>query len=401
MHVSNRLALSGALSGILLLGLTARAYGGVPQNSCSTGATPSATLLIPFFEVDLVSVARQTTLLAVTNAGAQSTLAHVVLWTDWGVPTLAFDIFLAQDDVQTMNLRDIFSGVLPTTGGGSFTGCTNPLAQPTLDATALAKLRQEHTGQPDLAGNCAGSGRAGINVATGYVTIDAAQACSTSILYPSHSGYFVAGGTGIASNENLLVGDFFYVDTVQNYAQGNEAVHIAADAARFGAQPSTFYGAWNGHSGDDARAPLGTRYRARYLNGGAFSGGTDLVVWAEPSSPTPQAVTCGARPTFVDPCQYLRVTPFDENAAGGIAIENFVVSEVAARTEVGGVDYPVASPFGFLDVENRVRPGCEGVPIGDFPLQSWVMPLHSALGRFSVGFNAFRTADDLCPPAVP
>ncbi len=96
-----------------------------------------------------------------TNAGGHATLAHVVLWTDWGLPTLAFDLFLAANDVQSVNLRDLFAGALPVTGGGSFAGCTNPLTLPTLDATALATLRRQHTGQPDSQQRCAGSGRAG------------------------------------------------------------------------------------------------------------------------------------------------------------------------------------------------------------------------------------------------
>ena len=41
------------------------------------------------------------------------------------------------------------------------------------------------------------------------------------------------------------------------------------------------------------------------------------------------------------------------------------------------------------------------LPFLDFPLQSWVMPLASASGRFSVGWNAARVGDELCPPAVP
>ncbi len=397
MSVFNRLALSG----ILLFGLAVRAEGGPLENGCSGGAIPAATLLIPYFEVDLAAADHQTTLFAVTNAGAQATLAHVVLWTDWGVPTLAFDIFLAQNDVQTVNLRDLFSGVLPSTGGGAFVGCTNPLTLPTLDPTALGELRQQHTGQPDIGGNCAGSGRGGPNVATGYVTIDVAQQCSALILYPSHAGYFVAGGTGVAGNENLLVGDFFFVDAAQNYAQGNEAVHIVADATRFGGQPASFYAAWIGHSGDDARAPLGTRYRSRYLNGGPFSGGTDLIVWAEPSTPTPQAVTCGERANFVDPCQYLRTRAFDEAAVGAVAVDNYVVSEVAAKLAVGTLEVPAIPAFGFVEVENRVQPGCLVTPTGDFPLQSWVLPLSSASGRYSVGLNAYRTGDELCPAPAP
>ncbi len=381
----------------LAAGLAAQAFAGVPPSTCSTGAVPAATLLVPYFEVDFNSVDRQTTLFAVTNTANSGTLAHVVVWTDWGVPTLTFDIYLGANDVQSINIRDIFNGVLPQTGGGSFTGCTNPLALPALDAIALADLRKQHTGQPDGSNNCSGSGRAGANVATGFVTIDVAQQCSSTINYPGHAGYFVAGGTGVASNQNLLVGDFFLVDTAEDFAQGNEAVSIVADEAQFGFEPATFYGPWVAHSGDDARAPLGTKYRSRYLNGGAFSGGTELIVWAEPSLTTPQATNCGQRPNFVDACQFLRTKAFDEAANGQAQVDHYAVTEISARLRVGSADVPVVQPFGFVDVENKVEVGCLVSPIGEVPLQLWVMPLTSAQGRFSVGFNAHRIADELCP----
>lgn len=386
--------------GILAAGLAAHAFAGVAPGDCSSGAVPAATLLIPYFEVDLNSVDRQTTLFAVTNAGSEATLAHIVIWTDWGVPTLTFDLFLAANDVQTINLRDVFTGILPHTGGGSFTGCTNPLTLPALDAIAIAALRQQHTGQPDEAGHCAGSGRAGANVATGFVTIDVAQQCSDSITYPGHAGYFAAGGTGVAGNANVLVGDFFLVDTSENYAQGNEAVGLVADAARFGGQPATFYSAWVAQSGDDARAPLGTRYRSRYMNGGAFSGGTDLIVWAAPDLPTPEASTCGARPAAVNACQFLRTTAVDEAAHAQPPVSHFVVTEIAARLTVGSSDVPVVEPFGFVDLENAIQVGCVFEPIGETPLQLWVMPVSSASGRFSVGLNAHRIGDALCPGPV-
>lgn len=388
--------------GVLLLAAAGRAQAGIAPASCPVGAVPAATLLFPYFEVDLAGADHQTTLISVTNAGSHATLAHVVLWTDWGVPTLAFDVALAKDDVQTLNLRDVFAGVLPVTGGVAATNCTNPVTLPTLDAAAVAALRAQHTGQPNAQNRCSGSGRAGVDVAIGYLTIDAAQACSANIHYPSSNGYFAPGGTGIASNENLLVGDFFLVDSALNLAEGDEAVAIVADAARFGGRPATFYGAWIGHSGDDARAPLGTRYRARFLNGGAFTGGTDLVVWAEPSWAALQGVPCGDRPATVDPCQFLRYAVFDEAGAVVDWVEDRLVTEVAGRIAVGGADLPTATPFGFVDTENRVVPLCD-IPIGpppllEFPLQSFVLALHSASGRFAVGLEAHRTADELCPP---
>ena len=56
-----------------------------------------------------------TTLFSINNASAVAVLANVVVWTDLGVPTLGFQVYLTGYDVQTINLRDIFHGNLPRT----------------------------------------------------------------------------------------------------------------------------------------------------------------------------------------------------------------------------------------------------------------------------------------------
>src|SRR4029077_9531384 len=78
--------------------------------TCTMDVVPAATLLLPYFEVDLNSPTARTTLMSINNASDRAVLAHVVLWTDLGVPTLAFDIYLTGLDVQTPNLPDVFSG---------------------------------------------------------------------------------------------------------------------------------------------------------------------------------------------------------------------------------------------------------------------------------------------------
>ena len=84
--------------------------------SCALDGGPAATLLLPYFEVDLDNPNARTTLFSLNNAGDKAALAHVVLWTDVGVPTLTFDVYLTGYDVQEINLRDIFvSGNLPVT----------------------------------------------------------------------------------------------------------------------------------------------------------------------------------------------------------------------------------------------------------------------------------------------
>src|SRR5688572_4907037 len=82
---------------------------------------PAGTLLLPYFEVDLVNNAGITTLFSVNNASAAPQLAHIVLWTDQSRPSLDFTIYLTGYDVFTMNLGPLFRvGDLPfVTGDGN------------------------------------------------------------------------------------------------------------------------------------------------------------------------------------------------------------------------------------------------------------------------------------------
>ncbi|HMB52375.1 MAG TPA: hypothetical protein VKU40_03605, partial [Thermoanaerobaculia bacterium] len=101
---------------LLLLGLvvmTGQAHAVIGAND----AVPAATLLLPYFEVDLNDTAGVTTLFSVNNASAAPALAHITIWTDLTVPILDFDVYLSGYDVQSFNLRDILvDGILPQTG---------------------------------------------------------------------------------------------------------------------------------------------------------------------------------------------------------------------------------------------------------------------------------------------
>ena len=68
---------------------------------------PAATLLLPYFEVDLDDPNGVDTLFSINNASASAVLAHVIVWTDLSVQVLDFDVYLTGYDVQTINLRDI------------------------------------------------------------------------------------------------------------------------------------------------------------------------------------------------------------------------------------------------------------------------------------------------------
>ncbi|HEV2844885.1 MAG TPA: hypothetical protein VG477_08575, partial [Thermoanaerobaculia bacterium] len=117
---------------------------GVLEGNCRVADQPAATLLIPYFEVDLSDSSGMTTLVSVNNASMKPSLARVVLWTDWGVPTLAFDLYLTGYDVQTLNLRDLFQGKLPVTGP---------------DASSVGLLSDKDT----IFAGCTGGGETGIS----------------------------------------------------------------------------------------------------------------------------------------------------------------------------------------------------------------------------------------------
>jgi len=228
------------------------------------GDRAGASLLFPYFQVDLDAANGLTTLLAIGNSSSEEALTHVVLWTDWGIPTLAFDLHLPGDAVQTLNLRDVFrNGRLPVTGeGASFPSCASPIETPPLGPARRAALRAQHSGQPNPDdGLCYGSTRRPPSIATGFVTVDLVHQCTDGLAYPTalDTRYFAADGTGLAASRNVLFGDYFYVDAPGNHAQGLDAVPVVADG-EIGAELGNGFYKGEAGRGED-RAPIPGRYR--------------------------------------------------------------------------------------------------------------------------------------------
>src|SRR5882757_461962 len=276
-------------AGCCLLGLTALLGCGAPAGAviCTLDAVPAATLLLPYFEVDLNNPNGLTTLFSVNNASATAALVHVVIWSDLSVPVLDFNIYLTGYDVQSVNLRDIIvNGVLPQTASAgqdpndtiskkgpksqdiNFASCTGQLPPPSLPASFLQHLALSLTGKasPLFGGLC--SGRAlGDNIARGYITVDTVNNCT--LRFPSDPAYF----SNDITFQNVLWGDYFYVNTGQNFADADTLVHIEAsltNPATTTAGRYTFYGrytspAWNA---SDHREPLATTFAGRYVDGG-------------------------------------------------------------------------------------------------------------------------------------
>src|SRR5688572_8058632 len=76
------------------------------DDSCDISVAPAATLLLPYFEVDINAPATTATqtLFTITNVSEYPQIAHLTVWTDLTVPVLDFNIFLTGYDVQSINL---------------------------------------------------------------------------------------------------------------------------------------------------------------------------------------------------------------------------------------------------------------------------------------------------------
>jgi len=403
----NRQVLRLAAICALLSAPLAPVTAGVLSGNCRTAEQPAATLLYPYFEVDLQRNDGATTLISINNSSSSSTVARVVMWTDWGAPTLAFDVYLTGYDVQSLNLRDLLGGKLPATSqlaspegelsdaNTAFAGCDgNPKAVTALGQANWDYLQAAHTGRP-LPGSspsqCIGSGQSGSQVATGYVTVDVVNRCSGASVgkkenTPVDPAYFAAGGTGLASNLNVLWGESFAVNPGRGFADSQTAVHILADGDAFSPGDYTFYGRYVKYDSRDDRAPLSSLYYVRYLNGGPFSGGSDLVVWRDNRDANVTARSCGTAPSWAPLGEYQMVA-FDEEENPTLIPNSQAFPLASQKVQVGGSSLEVGRSYGWLMIDLWHSDATHA--------QGWVGVTMSAEGRFSVSHAAVRV-DDLC-----
>lgn len=297
------------------------------DDTCDISVAPAATLLLPYFEVDTTRSGGENTLFTVTNTSAYPQIAHVVVWTDWSYPVLDFNLFLTGYDVQGISLYDVIvRGLIPSTSnatsvshrgsmsvnnstgnpnlltanGGSVAACGNLPGQLTSDVyhavtTAL-------TSGSGVAYGCKSTQPVGGNhggLAIGYVTVDVANNCSTSLPGVT-AGYFE---TEILF-DNVLIGDYEQLGPVpQAFATttgfdgpGNPMVHIRAVPEGGPAAvvqtnlPYTFYDRYTSANAPraDRRQPLPATFAARYIQANANvstapspSYATNFKIWRE------------------------------------------------------------------------------------------------------------------------
>ncbi len=412
---------------------------------CTIDDVPAATLLLPYFEVDLNDPNGINTLFSINNASAAPALAHVTFWTDMSVPVLDFDVYLTGYDVQTISIRDILAGNLPQTlidsldgndtvspdgpdtgtalgnpQDGDFPGTSGPCVStyaPLQSSFVNGHLIPALTGGSSSLDGCVGTDY-GDNHARGYVTVDSVSACSLD--FPVDSSYF----TNTAAFTNILWGDYFYVDNLNNFAQGETLVHIEAcnpadgyegyvgnGAGRcpFAAGDFTFYHRYVSDTGVDQREGLASQFAVRYLQGGDFDGGTNYVVWRDSMESFKTAGPDGTCPAEAGtdwyPLNQSLVVAFDEEENGQQRC--FTTSDVSPPTGGQQTCFPIES--GSYNVVDSQVPGSQSLApsspfgwmyldlnlSGNQPSQAWVTAVMSALGRFSVGFDAIKL-DTVC-----
>jgi hypothetical protein len=425
-----------AVASLLALGGSAVAEIGTVDD------VPAATLLLPYFEVDLTTPGGVTTLFSINNASAAPALVHVVVWTDLSIHILDFNVYLTGYDVFTTNLRDLFIDgtspqtedtfdgdsispvgafslvTNPVTGVGPAVNCPLPYAQPLLNALYVDHVQATLTGQPSgvlLGGGCAGIDH-GDAIARGYITFDSVNNCS--LLFPEDTGYFTEGVVpGLANDSNQLWGDYFYVHENENFAQGETLVHIEADPL-LDVNNYTYYYKYT-LEGEDHREGLGSTFAVRYIDGGLFNGGTSLLVWRDGKVEVDEfadgvednGFNCAIGFPDPFPLGNSQVVIFDEDENPEIP-EGCQISPCppgqflipfpweAQRTVVGSADLPVSNPFGwfYLNLNFGVPQSAVDASFGPV-MQNWVTAVMDANGRFSVGFDAIQL-DNVTDPAA-
>jgi hypothetical protein len=317
------------------------------DSTCDIKVGPAATLLLPYFEVDLAAAGEQTTLFTITNVSRYSQIAHVTIWTDWGFPVLNFNIFLVGYDVQSINVKDILVrgivaspvGTGPTTVEsplGALTsppsgpGYTNPNFKAVIDCDALpgaipqtfmAAVRQALTVgvyNPGGLASCPNQVGGSHANAIGYATVDIVGSCTSRL--PSDPLYY----TTDLLFDNVLIGDYQQIGPHPSSASApfdagaNPMVHLRAIPEGGGAGsnvatelPYTFYDRYTPAANriQDRRQPLPATFAARFIQGGPGAFATNYTIWREGFGKG----ACGASLALNEPLPIAEIVRFDEH----------------------------------------------------------------------------------------
>lgn len=280
---------------------------------------PATTLLIPYFEVEPGDPEGIRTIVTLQNTSASAGVVRVTLWTDLGLPTASFNLYMTGYDAETINLRSIFNRIVPFTAddgddpldsGSPDDGISNqgPISQdinfPGLgygSAEALAasigeSLHAAHTGaaSDEYFGGLCGARNFGDGIARGFITID--DMITQTVANHLDPGY-TAANASVLGTRNIWTADYLIVDPARGEVQADRAVHI--EGTYFdprilpGGSGPTFYGRFTGYDNVDQREPLPTAWIGRVANGR-----TQVQYWRDPGN-VAAPFACGGAPLGV------------------------------------------------------------------------------------------------------
>jgi hypothetical protein len=224
------------------------------------------------------------------------------------------------------------------------------------------------------------------------VTVDTVNNCT--LRFPGDVGYFAAGGSGDATNQNVLYGDYLF--GVPGNSQGGTLVHIVASATNpetSVADQYTFYGRLVNWTAADNRQPLSTSFFARYSASGF--GGTILSVWRDPKV-NQQSFACNTLPPWYplgqegivifDEQEHVQLPPVCQVGPCPSGADLAPFGAATQRVLIGGSTLPVPFSAGtlFLNLNTTVV-GSPNPPEDPAAAQAWV----EVVGQQAT-FNAIR-----------
>lgn len=416
----NALLITGCL---LALALPRAAEAQLTMAANRVANEPAATLLLPYFEVELPKKiggksSGMNTIFSVNNASATAVLAHVTIWSDLSVPITNFNIYLTGYDTQTVDMLQVLNGHLPRTASAgqdpgdvisnkgdesqdiNFASCNGQLPYPDpLPTETITFLRETLTGSPVglTGGTCAGRKLPDKKpTARGYVTVDTVNHCT--LQFPSEPGYF----PGTATNQNVLWGDYFYINKSKKVGRGDALIHIQASAT----DPETsvpgeytFYDRYVFSTAADNRQPLSTSFAGRFVNvpkHPVFPTGTSVIAWRD-TKRSQTFFNCATTPTPF-PLSQEGIVVFDEQENPEIPqrppIPPFFDTEIAPFpaaaqiTKIGGPDFPVTSPSGWVFFNLNTSTGVATPAEDPAAAQATVSMVLESKGKYSASYRA-------------
>ncbi len=406
----------------LTLVLTAGAATRNNDDSCDIAVVPAATLLLPYFEVDLDDANGEVTVFTITNVTNVDRIARVTLWTDYAFPVLTFNVHLTGYGVQGISLYDVLARGLIGPPGPIVRGpWSKPNPASTCDALpnrltpesvafVQAAFTEGVAPVRDMLQACNNVGNEHWN-AVGYATIDLVRNCATND--PLDEQYW----TEDIAFDNVLMGDYQQVHSANEFAQGAPLVHIRAIPE--GGTPAermeyhsthgsnfkrTFYGHYQPWYDPvlDSRQPLPSVFAARWISGGASTFQGSFKIWRE--GKTGPRVTCATHDDNVTKVPETVVFDEAENAVGEVPVSRVCTPLTTEFTLPTTSRTSVRDASVFPQLSNGAIAGWMYLNLDNCELDvgassNWVVASMRADGRYSVDADAAPLGNGCSAPA--